>query len=58
MTENKFLVIGFGNMGSLHVKILTSLIPNVQFDIVDDKEIVVPENSKKIDFKNIENINE
>ena len=44
-------------MGSLHVKILTSLIPNVQFDIVDDKEIVVPENSKKIDFKNIEKLN-
>ena len=42
MSENKFLVIGFGNMGSLHVKILTTLIPTVRFDIVDDQEIKIP----------------
>ena len=51
MSENKFLVIGFGNMGSLHVKILTTLIPTVRFDIVDDQEIKIPQNCTKINFE-------
>ena len=58
MSENKFLVIGFGNMGSLHVKILTTLIPTVSFDIVDDQEIKIPQNCTKINFEDITNINE
>ena len=37
MKENKFLIIGYGNMGALHSEILFSLVDDCKFDIVDKK---------------------
>ena len=38
MTHKKFLVIGYGNMGKLHVSIIKTLVPEAIFDIIDEKK--------------------
>ena len=41
MNKKKFLIIGYGNMGRLHSEILSDLLNDVFFDVVDieDKKI-------------------
>jgi len=56
--ENKFLIIGYGNMGNLHSEILFSLLDNCNFDIVDTKKLkLTGKHLKQIKFENIKDIN-
>ena len=58
MRENKFLIIGYGNMGALHSEILFSLVDNCKFDIVDTKKIkLIGKHLNQIEFENITDVN-
>ena len=58
MIENKFLIIGYGNMGKLHSEILSSLIDNCKFHIIDTRKLKLGEkNLNQIEFKEINDIN-
>jgi len=58
MTTTNFLIIGYGNMGSLHVNILKSLIPEATFHIVDKEDVELPAYCTKIEAKSIKEVNE
>ena len=58
MKENKFLIIGYGNMGALHSEILFSLVDDCKFDIVDKKKIkLIGKHLNQIKFENITDVN-
>ena len=58
MIENKFLIIGYGNMGKLHSEILSSLIDNCKFHIIDTRKLkLIEKNLNQIEFKDINDIN-
>ena len=59
MNKKKFLIIGYGNMGRLHSEILSDLLNDVFFDVVDieDKKIG-KQNYNQINIDEIEDINE
>ena len=50
MNKKKFLIIGYGNMGRLHSEILSDLLNDVFFDVVDIED-------KKIGKQNYNQIN-
>jgi len=58
MTTANFLVIGYGNMGSLHVNVLKSLIPEATFHIIDKEDVELPTHCKKIEIRSIKDVNE
>lgn len=58
MKNEKFLVVGYGNMGKLHTSIIKSLIPEAIFDIIDEKTIHFKDNYfSQISYEEINNIN-
>jgi len=58
MTNNRFLIIGYGNMGKLHTQILASLVPDATFDIVDKKVLNLKNNVyRQINFEDIKDPN-
>ena len=58
MTHKKFLVIGYGNMGKLHVSIIKTLVPEAIFDIIDEKKFNFKDKClSQILLEEIKNIN-
>ena len=59
MNKKKFLIIGYGNMGMLHSEILSDLLNDVFFDVIDieDKKIG-KQNYNQINIEQIEDINQ